>query len=226
MKRTVKRGGVVLIAAFAVGRAETLLLQLARLRLKGAIPEVPIYLNSPMAIDASYMYQQHPEEHRLKPEEFNAMYQLATMTRTADDSKLLNLRGGPMIIISASGMLTGGRVLHHIEAYGGDPRNTVVLSGYQAGGTRGATLAAGTRDLRIYGRDVHIRAEVVQLEGYSAHADADAIIRWMRTAPKAPRMTYITHGEPESATAFRGMIEDSLGWRCHVPSHGEVIMLE
>lgn len=133
VKRTVKRGGVVLIAAFAVGRAETLLLQLARLRRKRAIPEVPIYLNSPMAIDASYMYQQHPEEHRLKPEEFNAMYQLATMTRTADDSKLLNLRGGPMIIISASGMLTGGRVLHHIEAYGGDPKNTVVLSGYQAG---------------------------------------------------------------------------------------------
>ncbi|AOY71601.1 MBL fold metallo-hydrolase [Arthrobacter sp. TES] len=225
VRRTVKRGGVVLIAAFAVGRAETLLLQLARLRRKGAIPEVPIYLNSPMAIDASYMYQQHPEEHRLKPEEFNAMYQLATMTRTADDSKLLNLRGGPMIIISASGMLTGGRVLHHIEAYGGDPRNTVVLSGYQAGGTRGATLAAGTRDLRIYGRDVHIRAEVVQLEGYSAHADADAIIRWMRTAPKAPRMTYITHGEPEASDALRLRIKHELGWKARVPEYLETISL-
>ncbi|XAZ32829.1 MBL fold metallo-hydrolase [Paenarthrobacter ureafaciens] len=225
VKRTVKRGGVVLIAAFAVGRAETLLLQLARLRRKRAIPEVPIYLNSPMAIDASYMYQQHPEEHRLKPEEFNAMYQLATMTRTADDSKLLNLRGGPMIIISASGMLTGGRVLHHIEAYGGDPKNTVVLSGYQAGGTRGATLAAGTRDLRIYGRDVHIRAEVVQLEGYSAHADADAIIRWMRTAPKAPRMTYITHGEPEASDALRLRIKHELGWKARVPEYLETISL-
>jgi metallo-beta-lactamase family protein len=223
--RTAKRGGVVLIAAFAVGRAETLLLQLARLRRKGAIPEVPIYLNSPMAIDASYMYQQHPEEHRLKPEEFKAMYQLAAMTRTADDSKLLNLRGGPMIIISASGMLTGGRVLHHMEAYGGDPRNTVVLSGYQAGGTRGATLAAGLRDLRIYGRDVHIRADVVQLEGYSAHADADAIIRWMRTAPQAPRMTYITHGEPEASDALRLRIKHELGWKARVPEYLETISL-
>lgn len=130
-----------------------------------------------------------------------------------------------MIIISASGMLTGGRVLHHIEAYGGDPRNTVVLSGYQAGGTRGATLAAGTRDLRIYGRDVHIRAEVVQLEGYSAHADADAIIRWMRTAPKAPRMTYITHGEPEASDALRLRIKHELGWKARVPEYLETISL-
>lgn len=224
--RTAKRGGVVLIAAFAVGRAETLLLQLARLRRKGAIPAMPIYLNSPMAIDASYMYQQHPEEHRLKSTEFNDMYQLATLTRSADDSKLLNLRGGPMVIISASGMLTGGRILHHLEAYGGDPKNTLILSGYQAGGTRGAALAGGTRDIRIYGHDVHIRAEVVQLEGYSAHADSEAILRWMRTAPRAPRMTYITHGEPEASDALRLRIKHELGWKARVPEYLETIALD
>ena len=152
--RVAKRNGVVLIASFAVGRAETLMLYLARLRRKRAIPDVPVYLNSPMAIDASDMYQRHPEEHRLSPEDYEGMYKVATLTRSADDSKLLNLRGGPMVIISASGMLTGGRILHHLAAYGPDPRNAIILSGYQAGGTRGATMAAGERALRIFGDDV------------------------------------------------------------------------
>lgn len=226
VNRVIKRGGVILIAAFAVGRAETLMLQLARLRRNGRIPDVPVYLNSPMAIDASYMYQQHPEEHRLRPEEFKNMYQLATMTRSADDSKLLNVRGGPMIIISASGMLTGGRILHHIEAYGSDPKNALVLSGYQAAGTRGAALAGGARELRVYGHDVPIRAEVIQLEGFSAHADADAIIRWMRSAPQAPRMTYVTHGEPEASDALRLRIKRELGWKARVPEYLEAISVE
>lgn len=226
VNRVVKRGGVILIAAFAVGRAETLMLQLSRLRHKGLIPDVPVYLNSPMAIDASYMYQQHPEEHRLRPEEFTSMYQLAKMTRSVDDSKLLNLRGGPMIIISASGMLTGGRILHHVEAYGSDPRNALVLSGYQAAGTRGAALAAGSREIRIYGKDVPLRAEVVQLEGFSAHADADGIIQWMRSASQAPAMTYITHGEPEASDALRLRIKHELGWNARVPEYLEEVSLD
>ncbi|MBP2266105.1 metallo-beta-lactamase family protein [Pseudarthrobacter sp. PvP004] len=226
VSRVAKRSGVILIAAFAVGRAETLMLQLARLRRKGLIPDIPVYLNSPMAIDASYMYQQHPDEHRLHPDEFKDMYRVATMTRSADDSKLLNLRGGPMIIISASGMLTGGRILHHLTAYGNDPNNAIVLSGYQAAGTRGAALAAGARELRIYGQDVRIKAEVVQLEGFSAHADSDAIIRWMRSAPQAPRMTYITHGEPEASDALRLRIKHELGWKARVPEYQETISID
>ncbi|WP_026554404.1 MBL fold metallo-hydrolase RNA specificity domain-containing protein [Arthrobacter sp. 35W] len=220
-----KRGGVVLIAAFAVGRAETLLLHLSRLRAKGRLPEIPIYLNSPMAIDASRMYQQHRNEHRISDREFAQMYGLATMTRTADDSKLLNLRGGPMIIISASGMLTGGRILHHIAAYGGDPKNAIVLAGYQAGGTRGADLVDGRRMLRIYGEDVSIRADVVAIDGFSAHADADFLLRWMKAAPTAPRMTYITHGEPASSDALRRRIKHELGWNARVPEHLETINL-
>jgi metallo-beta-lactamase family protein len=226
INRVAKRGGVVLFAAFAVGRAETLMLHLSRLRSKNLIPDIPVYLNSPMAIDASGMYQRHPEEHRLKEPEYLNMYKVAKLTRSVDESKLLNLRGGPMIIISASGMLTGGRILHHLAAYGPDPKNAVILSGYQAGGTRGATLAAGQRELRIYGEDVKIRAEVIQMESLSAHADADGIIAWMKTAEREPRMTYITHGEPEASDALRIRMKRELGWRARVPEHLEQISIE
>ncbi|MEO5780274.1 MBL fold metallo-hydrolase RNA specificity domain-containing protein [Arthrobacter oryzae] len=224
--RVAKRNGVVLIASFAVGRAETLMLYLSRLRRKHAIPDVPVYLNSPMAIDASDMYQRHPEEHRLPPEDYEGMYKVAKLSRTADDSKLLNLRGGPMVIISASGMLTGGRILHHVSAYGPDPKNAIILSGYQAAGTRGAALATGERDLRIYGDNVPIRAEVIQMESLSAHADADGILAWMRAAGTAPRMTYITHGEQDASDALRCRIKHELGWRARVPEHLEQISLE
>jgi metallo-beta-lactamase family protein len=174
--RVAARGGVVLIPAFAMGRAETLLLHLSRLRSAGAIPDIPVFLNSPMAVDAALIYQRHESEHRVSAAEFRSMYSLATLVRTVDDSKLLNIRGGPMIIISASGMIEGGRILHHIDAYGSDPRNAIVLSGFQAGGTRGARLARGERSLRIFGHDVPIAAEVVQLESLSAHADSDELI--------------------------------------------------
>ncbi|MEK0154951.1 MBL fold metallo-hydrolase [Arthrobacter oryzae] len=224
--RVAKKNGVIMIAAFAVGRAETLMLHLSRLRRKNAIPDIPVYLNSPMAIDASGMYQRHPDEHRLKEQEYEDMYKVAKMTRTVDDSKLLNLRGGPMVIISASGMLTGGRILHHIAEYGTDPKNVIILSGYQAGGTRGAALAAGERQLRIYGEDVRIRAEVIQMESLSAHADSDGLIEWMRAAEREPRMTYITHGEPEASDALRIRIKRELGWRVRVPEHFESISLE
>lgn len=223
--RVASRGGVVLIPSFAVGRAESLLLHLSRLRAKGAIPDIPIYLNSPMAVDASLIYQRHEDEHRVSPAEFDAMYSIARLVRTVDDSKLLNLRGGPMVIISASGMLTGGRILHHIAAYGSDPRNAIVLSGFQAGGTRGAALARGETTLRIFGQDVQILAEVVQVEGLSAHADRGELIDWMRTAPQAPSMTYITHGEPDAADELRARIKHTLGWPARVPEYLETVSL-
>jgi metallo-beta-lactamase family protein len=216
-------GGVVLLPAFAVGRAESLLLHLSRLRASRSIPDVPVFLNSPMAVDASEMYARHPEEHRIDAREFEAMYRLATIVRSVDDSKLLNLRGGPMIIVSASGMLEGGRVLHHIAAYGTDPHNAIVLTGFQAGGTRGDALRCGERSLRIYGRDIPIRAQVHDLEMLSAHADAAQIVDWMGTAPAAPRAVYLTHGEPRSADALRLRIRRSLGWRARVPEFGETV---
>lgn len=153
------------------------------------------------------------------------MYELATMVRSVDESKALNQRHGPMIIISASGMLTGGRVLHHLEAFGPDARNAIVLSGYQAGGTRGAVLAGGARELRMFGRDIPINAEVVQLEGFSGHADADEILAWMGAATRTPNITYITHGEPDAADALRARIHRELGWQARVPEHLQRVTL-
>lgn len=223
--RVCKRGGVVLLPAFAIGRAESLLLHLSRLRTAGRIPEVPVFLNSPMAVSGAEMYSRHPEEHRIPAEEFRRMYETATLVRSVEESKALNTRGGPAIIISASGMLEGGRILHHIASYGPDPRNAIVLTGFQAGGTRGDALQRGERTLRIYGQDIPILAEVHSLEMMSAHADAGQIVEWMRTAPSAPRQVFLTHGEPTAADALRRRIRRDLDWNVRVPRLDEVVEL-
>lgn len=223
--RTTRKGGVVLIPAFAVGRTESVLLQLAKLRHAGRLPDVPIYLNSPMAIEVADIYHRHPDEHRLTAAEIDLMYSLATPVHTVDESKLLNLRGGPMIILSASGMLTGGRILHHIAAYGSDPHNAIVLTGYQAAGTRGSALLSGSRSLRIFGRDVPIRAEVVSLDSLSAHADADELMAWMGAVPDPPKAVYVIHGEPAAADTLRGRIKRELRWNVRVPEHLERVGL-
>ncbi len=220
LDRVLRRGGVVIIPAFAVGRAQALLLLLARLRRRGAIPDSPIYLNSPMAVDATALYRTHRDELRIGSDDYEAMHDVAHMVRTVDESKLLNVRGGPMIIISASGMLTGGRVLHHIVAYGDDPANAILLTGYQAAGTRGAALAAGDNHVRIFGRDRPIRAEVVQLSSMSAHADADAIIHWLRAGLGPSTRIALNHGEPEALDRLRRRIADELGREAIVAEHG------
>ena len=178
-----------------------------------------------MAIDATDIYHRFHEEHHVSSEECRAMHELATMVRTVEESKALNQRRGPMIILSASGMLTGGRVLHHLQAFGPDPRNAIVLSGYQAGGTRGAALVRGENHLRMFGHEVPIRAEVVQLGSFSGHADADELLEWMRGVPGAPRMTYVTHGEPDAADTLRARIKRELGWDARVPEYLERISL-
>ena len=167
-------GGVVVIPAFAVGRAQALLLHLHRLRRDGRIPDVPVYLNSPMAVDASILYRHRPDEHRIDAAELAGMYRDVRLVRDVDDSKLLNLRGGPMIIVAASGMLTGGRVLHHLAAYGDDPRNAIILAGYQAGGTRGAALQRGERTIRMFGREHPIRARVITLSVWDCSVESRA----------------------------------------------------
>lgn len=226
VRRVAARGGVMVIPAFAVGRAQALMLHLARLRQRGEIPAVPVFLNSPMAVDATKLYHAHHAEHHVSDEDCRRMYELATFVNSVEESKALNRQRGPMIIISASGMATGGRVLHHIEAFGPDDRNAIVLSGFQAGGTRGAALAGGARTLRMFGREIPIRAEVVQLQGFSGHADADELLAWMRTAPSAPRMVYVTHGEPDAADTLRARIQHELGWRARAPEHLERVSLE
>ncbi|WES65717.1 MBL fold metallo-hydrolase [Microbacter sp. GSS18] len=221
--RICTHGGVVIIPAFAVGRAESLLLQLSRLRAADRIPDVPVFLNSPMAVNAAEIYERHRDEHRIGDEDFRRMYALPTLVRTVDESKLLNLRGGPMIIISASGMLEGGRVLHHLMAYGEDRHNAIILTGFQAGGTRGAALQRGERVLRMFGQNVPIRAEVHDIGSLSAHADRRQILAWMQTAPQAPGRVYLTHGEPAAADALRQQVSWQLGWDANVPTLGETV---
>ena len=225
LKRVFARGGTVLIPAFAVGRAQGLMYHIARLMNRGDVPKVPVYLNSPMAVDATEIYHRHHDEHHVSWEDCKSMFHIAERVNTVEQSKALNSRYGPMVIVSASGMLSGGRILHHLVSFGGDQRNAILLSGFQAGGTRGAALAAGARELRMFGREFKIAAEVVQLKAFSGHADADEILQWMSAAP-APRMTYLTHGEPEAADTLRRRVSNELGRPARVPEHLETIRLD
>ena len=154
------------------------------------------------------------------------MYTLARMIQTVEDSKALNENKQAKIIISASGMITGGRVLHHIKAFGPDPKNAIVITGYQAGGTRGSQLVEGLKTLRIFGQDVPIEAEVIHLQSMSAHADGGEIVEWMKSATQAPKMTYVTHGEPAASDRLRFKIADQLHWKARAPFMNEVIDLD
>ena len=225
INRVVGRGGTILVPAFAVGRVQAVMLQISRLQTRGEIPLVPVYLNTPMGSDATDIYHRHHEEHRVSREECKAMFDLAERVQTVEESKALNRQSDPKIIISASGMLAGGRILHHVVSFGQDPKNAIVLSGFQAGGTRGAALAGGAKKLRIFGEEIPIRAEVIQLEGLSGHADADELLEWMSNA-RPPKMTYVTHGEPEAADTLRFRIEHELGWNVRVPEHLEKIEIK
>jgi metallo-beta-lactamase family protein len=219
------RGAVMIVPSFAVGRAQALCLLLSRAMDAGRIPHMPLYLDSPMAIGATQAYERHPELHRLTRADLDAMHRRVTPLRTAAESKHVGTRSGPMIVVAASGMATGGRVLHHLKQRAPEPRNLIVLSGYQAGGTRGAALARGERLLRIHGEDVTVRAEVAQVDSLSAHADADGLMAWLRRAPRVPNHVHVVHGEPEAADALRKRIERELGCGASVARFGDSVRL-
>lgn len=221
LKRVAGRGGVAVVPVFAVGRAQALLHAIALLKANGKLPvSLPVFLDSPMAIRTTGLFQRHPGEHRLDEREVQAMGHAATMVETPEQSKALAQRHGPMVILAASGMATGGRVLHHLALYAGGHRNMIVLTGYQAPGTRGATLASGARTVRIHGQDVTVNAEVVQLQSASAHADANQLMQWLGTLPRAPDEVYVVHGDMGPSDELRKRIEHELKWRATVPEHG------
>ncbi len=223
LQKLAKRGGVAVIPVFAVGRAQALLHAIHQLKLRGDLPtSLPVFLDSPMAVSTTHLFEHHQGEHRLSSQDAHALTHAATMVSSTDESRALANRHGPMVILSASGMATGGRVLHHIALYAGDHRNMIILTGFQAPGTRGATLASGAKAVRIHGRDVAVNAEVVQLQSASAHADANQILAWLRTMPKAPDQVYVVHGELGASDELRKRIEHELGWRALVPEHGSI----
>ena len=221
LKRVASRGGVAVVPVFAVGRAQALLYAISLLKERGDIPRsLPIFLDSPMAVHTTELLPRHPDALRLDTHALHKMAHIATMVETPEQSKALAKHHGPMVILSASGMATGGRVLHHLAHYLPDHRNMVILTGYQAPGTRGDTLAKGNSTVRIHAQDVAVNAEVVQLESSSAHADATQLISWLKHMKHAPSQVYVVHGELDAADTMRQRIERELRWRAVVPEHG------
>ncbi|HEV8260760.1 MAG TPA: MBL fold metallo-hydrolase, partial [Burkholderiales bacterium] len=222
---TIERGDVLIVPTFAVGRAQELMYHLHLLKDKRAIPDVPVYLNSPMAVDATRIFHNHPSEHRLSPDQCDSMCRAAKVVNTVEESERLNTRTGPMIILAASGMATGGRVVHHLKAFAPDPKNTILFAGFQAAGTRGAAILNGAETVKIHGEYVPVRAEVQILSNLSAHADYAEILDWLDGFGRPPRQTFITHGEPVAADALRHRIEEKKHWKCKVPDYLEQIEL-
>lgn len=216
---TYARGGVLLIPAFAVGRTQELLWMIHQLEESNQIPIQPVYVDSPMAIDASRIYADHPDEHHLKltNEAGNGKNPFSTrrltMAKRPEESKAINHLEGPMIIISASGMAAGGRVLHHLQLRLSDEKNTVLLAGYQAVGTRGRTLQDGASKLKMFGEEIPVKAKIEMLDGMSAHADQSEILGWLSGFKKPPKQTFIVHGEPSSSQALADAIQKKFGWK-------------
>lgn len=226
VNRTAERGGTILVPAFAVGRSQSLLFHLDNLKRSGRIPDLPVFLDSPMAIDASDIFCRYLEDHRLTAAQCRTSCAVATYTRSVEDSKALDANPMPKIIISASGMATGGRILHHLKRYVSDERNTVVFTGFQAAGTRGDSLTRGVKDVKIHGEYFPVRAEVMNLHMLSAHADADEILFWLGNVEKAPSMTFVTHGEPDASEALSRRITKELNWTCSTPSYRDRVVLD
>jgi len=218
---TISQGGTVVIPSFAVGRAQSLMYHFQQLKAHGRLSNVPVYLDSPMAQDASDLYRQDGQDHKLTADQCRRAFAVAYYVRSVEESKALTANPMPKVIISASGMATGGRVVHHLKRYAPDPKNTILFAGFQAGGTRGAAMMAGADSIKIHGQYVPVRARVRNLEMLSAHADVDEILRWLHGFKAPPRMTFVTHGEPVAADALRHRIEEELGWPCTVPDHGQ-----
>jgi metallo-beta-lactamase family protein len=233
INETAGRGGSVVMPAFALGRTQILLYAIRELKSKGIIPDLPVYVDSPMAIAVTEIYCHHIES---LDSEARAVFKATGkcplifpnlhFIHTPDESKKLNSLRYPCLIISASGMATGGRVLHHLKYRLPDPRNTVLFVGFQANGTRGQILKDGAREVKIHGEMVPVRAQVRLIDSFSRHADMSEIMRWLSAFRVPPKRTYVVHGEPETSAALAENIRKTLGWKVSVPDYLDVIELK
>jgi metallo-beta-lactamase family protein len=227
-----RRGGSLVVPAFALGRTQTLLYVIRELKAAGSIPDLPIYVDSPMAVDVTRLFSHYMEDF---DDEARAIFDKTGVspilspnlhfTRTTEESKKLNESRFPSVIISASGMATGGRILHHLAQKLPDPRNTVLFIGFQANGTRGQILKDGAREIKIHGEQVPVRAQIKSMESFSAHADSSEILRWLKTFHAPPKLTFVVHGEPGASEALASKIHEALGWKTHVPDLLESVEL-
>jgi metallo-beta-lactamase family protein len=232
LRRTAERGGVTVIPSFAVDRTEVILFHLRRLMRAGRIPALPVYVDSPMALAALGIYRAaiaagSPEvEAALRGADDPFDCGTLREAHTVEESKAINDQRGPLVIISASGMATGGRVLHHLANCLPDPRNTVLLPGFQAEGTRGRSLLNGATTLKLLGRHVAVRAETVHVPAFSVHADRAELLDWLRAAPRPPEIVYVVHGERAAAAALQDAMAAELGWTAVAPRYLEVVRLD
>ncbi|MBW2444778.1 MAG: MBL fold metallo-hydrolase [Deltaproteobacteria bacterium] len=226
LARTLERGGTLLIPAFAVARAQCILFCLHEVFRRGLAPEVPVYMNSPMATSVTELYQRFSEYHRLSDDRCAAVCGLAHFVRSVEESRELTRRGRiPAVIISASGMATGGRVLHHLKGLAPDPRNAILLPGFQAPGTRGHAIVSGAEVVKIHGDYVPIRAEVIQQDILSAHADQPGLLGWVGACERPPKHVFVTHGEAVPADVLRRKIQEKHHYPATVPEYREEVEL-
>jgi metallo-beta-lactamase family protein len=233
VNETAKRGGMLVIPSFAVGRTQTLLYLFRDMRLRGLIPDLPIFVDSPMAERVTDVFCRHAE---IFDEEAQSVFRKTgkcpilspglQFVHSREDSQKINDMRYPAIVLSASGMATGGRILHHLKYRLPDPRNTILFVGYQAVGTRGQMLRDGAREIKIHGEMVPVRAQIRNIEVFSGHADSTEIMRWLHSFKKPPKMTFVVHGEPDSSKALSEAIRRTLGWKTHIPRYLETCNLD
>src|SRR6266851_5330489 len=233
VNRVVKRGGSIVIPSFAIGRTQTFMYYLRQLEDQQRIPRVPVYVDSPMALSATDLYLKHREDHDLEfareegsdgkgdPLSVHEFH----LTRSRSEERAINNVKTPCIIISASGMVSGGRVLHHLAQRLSDARNAVILAGFQAEGTRGRALQDGAKSLKLFGQDVPVRAEIVEMGQFSAHAGKSELLRWLTALPAPPRQTYLTHGEPAAAQALQTAIQQKFQWKAAVARYLDAVTI-
>jgi len=231
IKQTAEQRRCLIIPAFAIGRTQELVYAIRKMEDAGEIPTMPVFVDSPMGIEATEIYSRHTEEHdfemtRLRSTDVSPLRsRRMVVAKTPEQSKAINNMNGPLIIISASGMATGGRVLHHLKHRLPNPDTTVLLAGYQAEGTRGRSLQDGAKEIKMLGEIIPVRAEVKVLDGFSAHADQSEIMRWLGTFPKAPKTTYIVHGEAAGANALADVIRQRLRWNVEIAKFQQKVVL-
>jgi metallo-beta-lactamase family protein len=231
IKETVAQRGCLIIPAFAIGRTQDLIYIIRKMEDDGEIPTIPVHVDSPMGLEATEIYCRHTEEHDIEMARLRSTdncpisSRRMVVHRTPEQSKSINQLQGPLVIISASGMATGGRVLHHLKHRLPNADTTVLFAGYQVEGTRGRALQDGAKEVKLLGEVVPVRARIKVIDGFSAHADQQEILRWLGTVKKAPRMTYIVHGEPPAANALADVIRERLKWKVEVARHQQKISL-
>ncbi|MCX7122020.1 MAG: MBL fold metallo-hydrolase [Gammaproteobacteria bacterium] len=226
INKTAKRGGTIIIPSFAVGRAQSILYYLAKLKEKDLIPDLPIFVDSPMATSVTDIYERYIAQHRLGSDECKKIFDIANYVNSVDESKAIDNYTMPIIIISASGMATGGRVLHHLKALASESRNTIIFTGYQPDGTRGAKIVNGDSEVRIHGQMVPINAQVEVMQNMSAHADSKEIMLWLSHFKNSPQRIFIIHGEPKSSAALKEKIEKQFHWNCVIPHYMQTENIE